>query len=602
MAYKNPATTCTAGTCMSGNYGFDGTTNTIDAAYGTYTYVDFKNMAGTSSVGFKAQINTQNLTLRGITMNNAPGIAIRDCSATGSCTTASTGNLTINGIQVTNSNRATGSVACLSITSPTSSASGIYSVQNVVLDCPIGTGTAGSHFIDYKNIFLSAGNGGSFPGQYPGWPTNVTDGGLHDSVFLFHNGYNSGSAYSNSVRTNIPVKMINSVFWSELTLLVGDHDQAFQGFPNSTDGTGYMLNEHNFTGGMVNAGSPGVVTSFTSGADMPILTTVDSRNNVTACGYDGWGSSQVQFMRINGPTHPLCVGGTQSCTQERLHNMVICNNNSMSPGLASHTSVNGAAGGESPSGIAPNTVQSDDSNIRFHSTTTKGSGPVIAAIGPTVYTSWITYYGKNVDLNTNNTANPPISTCCTSWFVTIEQDIVRTNPVVPFVDQMRTVPWFMDYLDASGLLTKASLGASAWQTGIFYPAGAYVTQHDPSAWSDKVTYWYCIQSHTSSSLNAPVIGNDASNRWIGSNPYWVPAFIPWLKRQVYNGTTYNDGAVDCVGCTAIGLLNRWLLAGYYVLDPTLWTGCKVDATYNPLGECGLQVPSTRRIPPPMAMN
>ena len=118
---------------------------------------------------------------------------------------------------------------------------------------------------------------------------------------------------------------------------------------------------------------------------------------------------------------------------------------------------------EEATSFAAGSVPSTDSNIFYNNTATGGlvielmDGVQAGYLSPNQPFTTIDY---NVVANTN-TASLPIGTCCSganAWYVGTaaahDRILLNTPPVL--VDRGRSLPFFMDYLDQAGLLTKTS--------------------------------------------------------------------------------------------------------------------------------------------------
>jgi hypothetical protein len=473
----------------------------------------------------------------------------------------------------------------------------------------------------YNNLFFSCAVDGGRQGASVGLAS--TDAGTYDQIFVYHNCYSLGTTEVSGT-SQTPVNAVsNSIFWLERnTWRQGQHNHTFYNYWNKVNLNQATMHAQTTVFGSPNLnGDNGAVTNTGGGGNPPSLTQWNISGNVNLCGYNGIGSSNLNWLTSSGTTLPAGVLA------------IYAQNNSACTGITNATNFTspsntklsaGAFLGEKdnfPTG-ANAAYKSIDSNLFFR---LGAAGPIAEACDSTagIQAGSIAYLGYNAVVNTTATYLPAICVSSAAWTVTgplNDQLILNRAPVM--VDAYRTVPLFdVNYLIPAGLMradyyTSDPNWQGAWTTGPSghgdgkYHVGDVVSLADPSAWNSTTTYWRCIATHTPTSALKPLVGQDPANPYAGYAPYWELAYLKWFRNAVQTAQIFSDGAVrpltdvngNLEAMYAIGLLNAWLRQGFVTMEPTIWGSCSHDQGAT-LTECGaVPLAPIQHIPPPAAVN
>ena len=636
--YNKVATCSAANQCLAGAFNHDGgsTFSTNNQGQGTISYLDIKDvygspMNGHGNTAWMTSIKSgSNSTFTAVTVTNSGTFGVNESNG-------ATVGLTINGLAVTASiytqppasGLGTTEEGCFDMREQSTTAA-VFLLSNAYFDCVIDYyALNGSNGIwTWRNVLTYRNQSGVNPGHYVGI-TNSSNQGPSDTFDEYY--FYGSTAYSGGtqdlVRPTTPVfSLINSVFFSPKTSVTGTHLNSLTTSVNYLPASGNMLIKNNVTGVAGVNTKVGTLlqltTSFSYLANaLPRNLNLTVTGNVGMC--DQWGYSGFApfFTRWNG------VVGTHTLTEliENNTNCAAIIGGLASIGVGDNSGQEGAMGFEGAPQVG-NLAETADSNLHYNLLNL--AIPEVCGANSTNFSPpnpvSIVALQNNAVVGTN-TGGPPIcnngSAGNPSTWVPAgmpRNDIIIQNRLPVMVDSRRSVFTFDgDYLVPSGVLggvvgQSASTywsAQSGWQgswsgSSHFYTVGQIVSDQQTGGWGGKTTFWRCIQTHTSSSINRPSTGVDPSNIYLDFNAYWEPAYMQFFRQQVFAGTVFYEGAVpqltDINGnpepMHVIGLLNAWLRQGHITMEPTLWRGCVNNA--SAASECGQSIPVVRHMPPP----
>jgi hypothetical protein len=643
----NPAAACTAssstaiGSCDAGAINFvSGTSCPNTIGFGTLSYMDFHNVAGSVSqstnvawCGSAGSTSNLNMTWNNVTWDNSGTVKLNVATSTDNSTIA------VSGVSFTHCQSTSNTDGCFKFGGTgTTRGVGTYTITGLLTDGRLNTqiATNDGSFI-FRNALMWYG---AFPPCVAAGCVTVgflnTDGGpTYDQIFLYHNAWSTGTAspLGNWYSIN-PLNLSNSVQWRTLQVLIpttgglNPHFVTSKWNANnqSTISTANVTN--NVFGGVgVNAAQifSGGAYGITFGQVPTHLLSPVFTGNIVTCGYNGYGTQLPPGIFIDGDVSPNL---TTANLQVLFRNNITCSTGNQNTGGGGCNGCNVTPGGAGfhTSQAAPGTVTSIDSNIWLSFVP---GGSYIAEIespqnfitdnsGPSNSANAIVYLGGNYGLN----ASTFIQQWPTLTFVqTLGTD--KSSAATPVFAENNRSPVFFDteYLAPMGLLPISSYGASipAWTLGGTYSAGQVVSWSDSGAWGGKTSYWRCIAvapySCNGTALNEPVYAFDSANPWEADGPYWELAYLQWMRARVFDNSTYDAQCagllfVTCATNLAVtppvhtyitGLLNAWLRAGYVSLDTYVWNACSTNT--GVITDCGaMPLTPIQHIPSVMSVN
>jgi hypothetical protein len=162
------------------------------------------------------------------------------------------------------------------------------------------------------------------------------------------------------------------------------------------------------------------------------------------------------------------------------------------------------------------------------------------------------------------TVTDPTCTAC----VNQGRGYVGSWTATPGAHDVTAEPYFADaFLRNVALWDTKYLGhavATAWNGSSHnYNVGDLASDSHTGYWQGQPINFRCIAAHTSGATTEPNVGAS----WRSD---WEFASLADLRSDIPAGTTYTDGAIGCVGCTAIQALVKWVRRGFTPQNPVLW--------------------------------
>ena len=510
----NPSA-CTPGAasatpCLAGGFGYNVGGSQTDVGLGTrYNYIvsDFGGTTKNSGLESFFEFTTAHSVVDiNLAINNSKNIDVAQFSGAG--TISWDGFSFTNGRVNSNSN----SFARLV---PNASA-GLWSIKNADFQggYSLTAGNAATT-IAMSNVIFEGGPGAN-PYAYVGPFTGASDAGTKTYILYFLNSYTSGtSGAPNAIRMGglSSQYLTYSVFWDERSYSAFNqpgaawyHDQT------GTSGSGTWVQAHNWSGSMdwmSDVPNNGISRSAARSGDnvgslpLAVLTNLDNTDNVTGCGANGRASAMAYFTFINNSAN------AQSNLRMPVYGNSYCDTEHSTAGQ----DPSGGLGTEGQGAIDTGTIPTFNSNHLFNYY--PGGDYILRVCSSTsavVTNAWITTVTNNA---ASNDKYPTSYECVTNpgWLGTDSSsttDII-TSSLPNMIRGWASFPQVMDYLDTTGLLTKASLGATAWTLNTSYTAGQYVSDAQTAS---TVACTACAVSITGGNLGTI---NVASPVQVGQN-------------------------------------------------------------------------------------
>jgi len=607
--------------CIGGQWG--GSISVAPSGTVTAYNVTVKNLGGTGNWwGFR--LGSADALMAGMEIYNSGAITTRQDGA---------GSYTLENSYITASSSST----CLTIQKPGST--GVFITQDDVLECyvPVTAVTAITQVQHYNTIFrapwsagskYTAGTSNLYPGLNPSAYFAKEDQNLH-----FSDGWNTTASENANTRAGVSSTLTNSIIWAPRMTHTGTHVHSLTGAWGLNGNFVYANNVGGSYGWpLTTPGAESGQNGFPIGGSQPSspsTSSFDIFGCVTTCSAWGLGS----MSPIGGFFSSTTIAVTTSYLPA---DSVQYHNNTNCASLAALNTTNYADGYHQwEQGTYPDHMIDSQANM-YYRTDGVGTGVVVEVASPGSAPPgnpiW-NYMQGNAVINTTTGAagSAPCGTNNTTCNWATNPPSTSTEVILPavqpaLVDPYRAFPLFSEYLDKSGLYPVANyasphvidLGVTtvttnylgAWTSSTVYAPGDLVyVDSSVSGYSNvyngRRTYWVCKIGHTAGATNAPIIGDDASNPFMGPTPYWESAFMPlWVKPNVIAGTRYGNGScTDPNHCddgalppvygsnpvSAIGLINQWIRQGMISMIPQAWGGVQGTSQCQRAGvatECG----------------
>jgi hypothetical protein len=291
----------TAGSCLSGAINFvTGSLCPANVGYGTFTYVDFKSIGGTTNgtvpvaYCYSSGTTTANggATWTNVTFTNSGNVQFSITSTTDA------NNIIINGLSLLGCTATSGSSlsGCLRLGgSGANQGAGSYSITGLVADGPVNAfSNANDGSVVWKNAFLYNGYASCAGATCAGGGFLNPDGGSYDQIFIDQNFWVTGNTPPNYYSI-LPPNLSNSLCWADLVANSTASNTHFVlcKFLNTTIGntaTSYSV-KNNVMGGLGSSSPFLAEFATTIGGTGGRTNSYTCTGNVDLPGYNGYGTA-----------------------------------------------------------------------------------------------------------------------------------------------------------------------------------------------------------------------------------------------------------------------------------------------------------------------
>jgi hypothetical protein len=541
-------TGCKAGS-LAGNAGIG------NVGYGSATNTTFKDIVGNGNVlwYYRATANGKNMTFTNVKFINTGQVGVRSSATT---------TFTFDGVYCTASTAISSGTPKFFTYGSVLTGGASVTIKNSYLECSMDV-SVGSAGITYANsVFKAPWSAGA---NYTPGVSNLYVGFLNidsahsDQSLYYYDAWIAGTTEGAADKGNLPATYItNSVLWVPRNVKGGNHlHPSDQHWSNLLGGS--WIQKNNVYGGFgdvdTNPATIGSQIGHPAGGNPASTTTITISGNVQPCGAFGRGTFMGVgiFYSVAGVN-----GGNIAPGAVTVQNNVYCS----AVGDLTTPALNGGGFASAEQGTEYNATNVN-ANIFF-----RADGVGVGAV-PELYSYTAdgsqaandpslggtpSFHSVNYNAVINMApAFANVAPCGTygnacAW-ATIgpktTTELMIPNQMPQMVEPTRSVLDFGTYLNNSGLYPFTNytspqtidIGVGTVTTsyqGAWNPShGSYnvgdVVYVDGSvtgyanAYGGRRSYWICKIAHTAASTNQPVIGNDASNPYMGPTAFWEDA-------------------------------------------------------------------------------